>query len=76
MRERNGMDIGMGGTGLMEAAKLIMEPVCQRIGEPASLRQALDDLYSMLGDEEIDAHTAAGMMLDLIRENDEIVEQA
>jgi len=72
MRKRNGMDVDMGGTGLLEAAKLIMEPVCARMGEPGTLRRALDDLYTMLADEEIDVRIAANMMMELIRENEDL----
>lgn len=71
MRQRNDMEVERGGNGLLEAAKLIMDPVCERMGNPETFRVALNDLYALLVDEEIDAHTAATMMLDLIRENDE-----
>jgi hypothetical protein len=71
MRQRNGMNIDLGGTGLLEAAKLIMEPVCERMGEPGSLRLALTELYTMLADEEIDVRIAADMMMELIRLNED-----
>ena len=59
------------GTGLIESAKLAMEPAAARLGDPPDLRRALNELYQLLFDEEIASDVTANMLLDAMDNADE-----
>lgn len=57
---------------LRDACELILEPVYRRLGEPPILRDAIDQVYSVIGDHMTEADVSADMHMELLRELEEL----